>query len=298
MSWTAEQIPDLSGHTAIVTGGNSGIGRYAAAALSAAGASVVLACRNVAAAQEVARELTGTVRVEALDLASLASVRDFADRWSGPLDLLVNNAGVMTPPRRRETDDGFELQFGTNHLGHFALTGLLLPALLESENPRVTTVSSLAHTGGDHHVLEGNAEGKYSAQKAYSQSKLANLLFARELARRAAAAGSPLVSTAAHPGVSATNLFAAPDGLGALPVLRQVVPLVTRVLFQPAKAGALPILYAATVAEPGSYTGPQRLRESRGPVGPATLSPYAVEQALGEALWDRSEEWTSVRFEL
>lgn len=231
MSWTPDQLPDLTGRTAVVTGANSGIGLRTARALAGAGASVVLACRNVESAQQAANDLTrGSARVEALDLASGASVRDFAGRWTGPLDLLVNNAGVLSPPRYRQTEDGFELQFATNHLGHFALTGRLLPALLESERPRVVTVSSLSHTGGDRGVLEGSLGGKYSASKAYSQSKLANLLFARELQRRATEARSPLVSTAAHPGVSATNLFTSPDGIGGRQLVRHIAPLITRIV--------------------------------------------------------------------
>ncbi|MBP8882485.1 MAG: SDR family NAD(P)-dependent oxidoreductase, partial [Dermatophilaceae bacterium] len=206
MSWTETDLPDLTGVTAIVTGANSGIGLVTARELAGHGARVILACRNLAAAESASFEIVGDTRVEELDLSSLASVRAFAERWEGPLDLLVNNAGVMTPPKYRQTADGFELQFGTNHLGHFALTGLLLPALLagggsSTRAPRVVTVSSIAHFGGNEAVLEGNPEAAYSPQKTYSQSKLANLLFARELQRRATAAGSPLVSTAAHPGV-------------------------------------------------------------------------------------------------
>ncbi len=294
MSWTPDAMPDLTGTTAVVTGANSGIGLITARELAAHGVSVVLACRNVAAGTQAAAGITGDTRVEALDLASQESVRAFAERWSGPLDLLINNAGVMTPPRYRETEDGFELQFGTNHLGHFALTGRLLPVLLESEHPRVVTVSSIAHLGGDRGVLDGNPREGYRPQKTYSQSKLANLLFAQELHRRAAAAGSPLVSAAAHPGVSATNLISSPDGMGALPLVRQIAPLVTRVILQSAEAGARPSLYAATEAASGSYTGPQHFREIRGPVGPARMSSFATDASLAGALWDRSVEWTGV----
>jgi NAD(P)-dependent dehydrogenase (short-subunit alcohol dehydrogenase family) len=296
MSWTLTDLPDLTGTTAMVTGANSGIGLATARALATHGATLVLACRNVAAAEEAARAIPGSTSVEPLDLASLASVRAFAERWAGPLDLLVNNAGVMTPPRYRETADGFELQFGTNHLSHFALTGLLLPALLEAPRPRVATVSSIAHFGGDRGVLDGNPREGYRPQKTYSQSKLANLLFARELHRRATSSGSTLASTAAHPGVSATNLVTSPDGMGALPLVRYVAPFFLRVVLQSAEAGALPTLYAATQAAPGSYTGPQRMGESRGPIGPAKLSSYAADESLGRELWARSEEWTGVEF--
>lgn len=301
MSWTETDLPDLTGVTAIVTGANSGIGLVTARELAGHGARVILACRNLAAAESASFEIVGDTRVEELDLSSLASVRAFAERWEGPLDLLVNNAGVMTPPKYRQTADGFELQFGTNHLGHFALTGLLLPALLAGGGsstlaPRVVTVSSIAHFGGNEAVLEGNPEAAYSPQKTYSQSKLANLLFARELQRRATAAGSPLVSTAAHPGVSVTNLFTSPDGMGSKPLVRRVAPLLMKLVLQSPEAGARPSLYAATEAAPGSYTGPQRFGESRGPIGPAKLSSYAADGHLGEQLWARSEEWTGVTF--
>ena len=288
MSWKPADLPDLTGRTAVVTGANSGIGLHTARELAAHGATVVLACRNVESGQQAAAAMTGATRVERLDLASLASVRDFADRWEGPLDLLVNNAGVMTPPRYRETEDGFELQFGTNHLGHFALTGLLLPALLESSAPRVVTVSSIAHHEGRPSLLEGNPESSYKPQRAYGNSKLANLLFARELHKRAVASSSPLVSTAAHPGVSATELVADPNGMGANRLVRLAAPYVMPILFQSAAAGANPTLYAATAADPGSYTGPQWLRETRGPVGPARLSRYAQDDELALKLWDLS----------
>ena len=185
MSWKPADLPDLTGRTAVVTGANSGIGAPTARELAAHGATVVLACRNVESGRAVAQALAGSPRVVHLDLASLASVRAFAEAWEGPLDLLVNNAGVMTPPRYRETEDGFELQFGTNHLGHFALTARLLPALLDAPAPRVVTVSSIAHHRGDEGVLQGNPEASYRPQRAYGNSKLANLLFARELQRRA-----------------------------------------------------------------------------------------------------------------
>jgi NAD(P)-dependent dehydrogenase (short-subunit alcohol dehydrogenase family) len=294
MSWKPADLPDLSGRIAVVTGANSGIGRHTAHELAAHGAAVVLACRDVVAGREAAADMPGGTRVEALDLASQESVQAFAERWVGPLDLLVNNAGVMTPPRYRQTEDGFELQYGTNHLGHFALTGRLLPALMAADAPRVVTVSSIAHHRGDVTVLDGNPEGSYVPQKAYGNSKLANLLFARELEKRSVAAVSKLTSTAAHPGISATELVADPHGMGANRLVNRAAPYVMPILFQSAAAGAHPTLYAATAAEPGSYTGPQWLRETRGPVGPARLSGFARNDELALRLWELSEQQTGV----
>ena len=242
--------------------------------------------------------MTGSVRIEHLDLASLQSVRDFADRWSGPLDLLVNNAGVMTPPRFRETREHIELQFGTNHLGHFALTVLLLPLLLRSESGRVVTVSSIAHRAGNSKVLYGSPRAGYQPQQAYAQSKLANLLFAMELHRRARKAGVPLASTAAHPGVTATNLVTSTDGLGDLPLVRRFASPLLRLAFQSPEAGALPTLYAATVADSGTFTGPQHFWEMRGPVGPAGMSSAAQDPELAQRLWTLSEKWTGVESRL
>jgi NAD(P)-dependent dehydrogenase (short-subunit alcohol dehydrogenase family) len=299
VSWTPDQIGDLSGTTALVTGANSGIGLVEARELARHGADVVLAVRNTEAGEAAAARIraagvAGTTRVEELDLASQESVHALADRFEGPLDLLVNNAGVMTPPRYRTTSDGFELQFGTNHLGHFALTGLLMPNLLAAPAPRVTTVSSIAHNYGDGAVLEGNPAQGYSPQTAYGRSKLANLLFALELQRRATASGSRLTSTAAHPGVSATNLVASRDGMGSIPVIGTIGQWGVRLLFPSPARGAEAVLYAATVAAPGSYSGPTGLRETRGPVGEAKRSTWAQDEALAAALWERSEELTGV----
>jgi NAD(P)-dependent dehydrogenase (short-subunit alcohol dehydrogenase family) len=305
--WTYDNVPDLTGRTALVTGANSGIGLVEARELARHGADVVMAVRRAEAGEQGAERIRrtgvpGRVVVEELDLASLDSVRALAERLGervdGRLDLLVNNAGVMTPPRYRETADGFELQFGTNHLGHFALTGRLLPLLLAADAPRVTTVSSIAHRRGDAAVLDGSPREGYDPQAAYGQSKLANLLFADELQRRASAAGTSLTSTAAHPGVTGTNLVASPDGMGAIPVVGTVGQWVVRALFPSPEAGAEAVVYAATVAEPGSYTGPTALGESRGPVGPAERSRWAQDSALAEALWERSEELTGVAFDL
>ena len=299
--WTPAQIPDLGGRTAVVTGGNSGIGFHTALELARHGAAVTLACRNTASAEEAASRIRSEVPgaevgVGRLDLSSLASVQQFAEGWDGPLDLLVNNAGVMTPPRYRETEDGFELQFGTNHLGHYALTGRLLPALLQSEAARVVTVSSVAHHAGRDDLLEGNPRSTYSPQRTYGNSKLANILFADELQRQASSRGLALTSVAAHPGVAHTNLVTSEQGLGAIPGVRYVAPLFLKVLFQSAAKGAWGPLYAATEAEPGSYTGPQRLREQRGPVGPARRQRRARDEQLAQKLWALSEERTGVSY--
>lgn len=296
MAWKPAELPDLSGTTAVVTGANSGIGFHTAKQLAGRGAEVVLACRNVKAATQAAARMSGTVRVESLDLASLADVAAFVDRWAGPLDLLVNNAGVMTPPRWAATEDGHELQFGTNHLAHFALTGRLLPALLEAASPRVVTVSSLAHHGGTPAVLEGNPAETYQPMPAYQNSKLANVLFAFEFQRRAAA--TPLVSVACHPGISATGLFSNPEGMGGWKLLRNTAPVFGKVAFQSAAAGANPTLYAAAEGEPGGYYGPQWVAEQRGPVGRAKLSRTARDEQLAARLWEVSEELTGVRFPL
>jgi len=306
MTWTPDELPDLTGTTAVVTGANSGIGFETAFALARHGAAVTLACRNLPAAERAAERMRSShngfdargadVRIAELDLSSLSSVRSFADAWEGPLDLLVNNAGVMAPRTWQGTPDGFELQFGTNHLGHFALTGLLLSALHAGVPPRVVTVSSIAHHRGRADVLDGNPPQTYRAEPAYGNSKLANVLFGAELQRRATAHGSALTSTMAHPGVSATGLFVDPQGMGANRLVRVAAPWVMRVIFQSAAAGAKPSLYAAAVAEPGSYTGPQWLAESRGPVGTARLSTLAQDPALASRLWQVSQDLSGVEY--
>ena len=298
MRWRPSQIGDLSGRTAVVTGANSGIGLVEARTLAEHGAHVVLAVRNLDAGRQAAARITGSTQVEHLDLASQASVRAFAARLDGPIDLLVNNAGVMSPLRRRTTADGYELQFGTNHLGHFALTALLLPALLASPSPRVTTVASIAHHQGDARVVEGNPSDGYDARLSYGRSKLANLLFALELHRRATAAGSRLTSTAAHPGVAATHLVRNRDGIGALWIVRTLAPPLMRLVLPGSEGGAEAVLYAATTAAPGSYSGPQGPGEVRGPVGPAKLSRWARDEGLAQRLWTAGEEATGVHLSL
>jgi NAD(P)-dependent dehydrogenase (short-subunit alcohol dehydrogenase family) len=302
MAWDPSQLPSLTGKTAIVTGANSGIGWYTAAELAKHGADVTLAVRNLElggrAADRIRAVAPGAeIAVRHLDLASLVSVETFADDWHWHLDLLINNAGLMTPRKWKPTQDGFELQFGTNHLGHFALTGRLLSSLLAADAPRVVTVSSLAHRSAKADVLDGNPAGTYRPQPAYAKSKLANLLFARELQRRASEHGTALTSTAAHPGIAATNLVASTQGAGNSRIIRAVAPFVLKALFQSAAAGANPTLYAAVEAEPGSYTGPQLLNGTRGPVGPAKLNLLAQDTALASKLWDLSEKLTGVRYD-
>lgn len=303
MGWTPAQLPDLSGKTAVVTGGNSGIGYHTARHLAAHGARVVLAVRDTEAGKAAAQRMRNSagdaamdVDVAELDLAAMDSIRAFADGWDGPLDMLINNAGVMAPPRRASTQDGFELQFGTNHLGHFVLTGLLLPALGAASPGRVVTVSSVAHFGGTPAVVEANATGPYDSQQTYSNSKLANLLFALQLHRECTDRRLPVSSTAAHPGVSATGLMSDPQGMGANVLMRTVAPVVLRIVTQGADAAARAPLFAATEGEPGSYTGPLWLGETRGPIGPARLSELAQDEKLARRLWQVSEELTGFRY--
>ena len=301
VKWTAGQLRDLSNHTAVVTGGNSGIGWHTCHALAAKGARVVLTSRDVDRGRQAANRIRARVPgahvdLAQLDLASMASVREFGESFAGPLDLLINNAGVMAPPKPARTEDGYELQFGTNHLGHFVLTGLLLPRLVEATAGRVVTVASVAHFGGTEAVLEGNAGPDYHPQRTYSNSKLANLLFALELHRQLTARAMTVTSVAAHPGVSATGLAADPAGMGLNPFLRVVAPVFLRIFTQSAEAGARPTLYAATEASPGSYTGPGRFSETRGPIGEAKRLPLADDEVLARQLWQVSEDMTGLHY--
>jgi len=301
MRWTAEQLPDLSGRSAVVTGANSGIGWHTAFELARHGARVVLACRDVERGKQAADRIrskapTADLEVAELNLASMESVRAFGTGWTDPLDLLVNNAGVMAPPKRTRTQDGYELQFGTNHLGHFVLTGLVLPALLAGNRPRVVTVASIAHKSATAGVLGANGDDPYVPHEAYANSKLANVLFALELQRMAATRGLDLASVAAHPGLAATGLISDPEGAGGTRIGRNIAPAVAKVLAQPAAAGARAVLYAATLAAPGSYTGPQRLHETRGELGAARLSACACDPSLARQLWLTSEAMTGFRY--
>jgi NAD(P)-dependent dehydrogenase (short-subunit alcohol dehydrogenase family) len=298
--WTAADIPDQTGRLAVVTGANSGLGLATSRELARAGADVVMACRNMekgeaAAAEVIAAASGGEVRLEQLDLADLGSVAAFADRISADrVDLLINNAGLMAPPRRL-TADGFESQIGTNHLGHFALTGRLLNRLLAAPEPRVVTVSSQAHRTGKISFSDLQGERHYIRWLAYGQSKLANLMFCFELQRRSAQAGCVLRSMAAHPGYSRTNLqFAAP------PWYEQAIMSVTNVLVgQSAEQGALPSLYAATFPDlpGGSFVGPDGPFESRGYPRVVSAARRAYDERAWGRLWEVSEELTGVRYE-
>src|ERR1700730_18080166 len=284
-------IPDMTGRSVIVTGANSGIGRAAASALAGAGARVVLAVRALEKGQAAAARMPGETEVRRLDLASLASVREFAAAWDGEIDLMINNAGVMAPPLTR-TDEGFELQFGTNHLGHFALTN----RLLDYVTGRVVTVSSTGHRLGSIDFEDLNWERKrYQAWRAYGQSKLANLLFTAELQRRLTAAGSPVLATAAHPGYAATNLQFA-SGHRTFDLIGAVG---NRLLAQDEDGGALPTLYAAVADIPGnSFAGPGGLLEQRGPAKLVGRSSAAKDSEVARRLWAVSEELTGARFPL
>jgi len=289
-TFTAAGIPDQAGRTVVVTGGNSGIGRAAARVLAARGARVVLAVRDPAKGRAAAATMTGDVVVRRLDLADLASVRAFAEKSTDPVDVLINNAGVMIPPLGR-TADGFELQFGINHLGHFALTNLLLPRIRQ----RVVTVSSSGHRAGRIDFDDPNwHRRRYRAFPAYAQSKLANLLFTAELHRRLTEVGSPVLATAAHPGLATTNLLEHQRR-----PLQRLRTAFFKAIGQSDDGGALPTLYAAVADVPGgSYAGPGGLGEIRGAPKLVGRSSAARDEALARRLWTASEELTGVAFPL
>jgi NAD(P)-dependent dehydrogenase (short-subunit alcohol dehydrogenase family) len=301
--WTSAQIPDQQGRTAVITGANSGLGLISARELAQRGAAVVLACRNLEKGALAQREIEAAapqarVELAALDLGSLASVRAFAESFLAShdgLDLLLNNAGVMAPPRR-ETADGFELQLGTNLLGHFALTARLIGAMADRADARVVTLSSNAHKMGRIDFDDLQSERHYRRWSAYGQSKLADLMFALELDRRLRAAGSPIKSVAAHPGYAATNLQTA-----APPLLDRLVMRATNLLLaQSAEIGALAPLYAATVPglEGGSYVGPDGIGEFRGHPHVVSPSRAARDERVAAQLWSVAEELTGEHFQL
>ncbi|WP_068272647.1 oxidoreductase [Aldersonia kunmingensis] len=288
--WTASDIPPQNGRTFIVTGANSGLGEVTARELAKAGAAVVLACRNTDKAAAVAESIGPNATVAQLDLADLASVRSFAESVDR-VDVLVNNAGLMAVPQRK-TADGFEMQFGTNHLGHFALTGLLLPKVTD----RVVTVSSGAHRAGNISIDDPNWEKrKYERWSAYGQSKLANLMFARELQRRLSRAGSKVTSYSAHPGYAATNLQSHTES-----IFDPLMAVGNKIFGQSAEMGALSQLFAATSpdAEGGEFYGPKNFFGTRGYPAKSASSGRSKDTAMAAQLWELSERLTGVTYQL
>ncbi|MEU9782764.1 oxidoreductase [Streptomyces phaeochromogenes] len=303
--WNAHDIPDQSGRTVVVTGANSGIGYVTARELARRGARVVLACRSESrgteAAERVAVEVPGSeAEFAPLDLGDLDSVREFAAAYVRKyerLDLLVDNAGVMALPQGR-TADGFETQFGVNHLGHFALTGLLLPALLATPGARVVSVSSFVHALANIDIDDLNSERKYGRWTSYGRSKTANLLFVHELARRLAAIGSDVVAAAAHPGYAATNLMTVAPRMRGRKGSERFMEIGSRFVAQSAEAGALPTLYAATApgVRPDSFTGPSILG-LRGSPAKSRRARWTLNDRAGQRLWEESERMTGVTYD-
>ena len=303
--WSTADIPPLNGKTAVITGATGGLGYETALALAGAGANVVLTGRNEAKGRQALQTIRGQfpnaeIAYETLDLANLASVAEFATRYAAAhasLDLLVNNAGVMALPRRQLTSDGFEMQFGINYLGHYALTAHLLPVLRKGDQPRVVNLSSLAHRSGAINFGDLQSARSYSSWKAYCQSKLAMLMFALELQRRSDAAGWGLMSNAAHPGFARTDLIA--NGPGASGLLWHVSRLLQPYVSNSAADGALPTLFAATSpqAKAGGYYGPNGFYEIKGPPVPAKIMLRAKDATAAARLWDVSAALTGVSFE-
>ena len=294
--WTTDNIPDLSGKVAIVTGSNVGIGFEAAKELAKKNATVVMACRNLEKGDEAAAKTilstNSSLKLEVmkLDLSSLKSVKDFADEFTKKydrLDLLINNAGVMMPPYSK-TEDGFELQFGTNHLGHFALTGHLLPMILKTDGSRIVNVSSMAHNWGEIYFDDLNFEKKYNKRRAYGQSKIANLYFTYELQRKFAAIGSTSISTAAHPGWTATELQRH----------NKLFEFFNPFFAQKPMMGALPTLRAAVdpEAKGGDYYGPKGFKEIWGYPIKVKSNEISHDKNIASRLWEVSEELTGVKF--
>jgi NAD(P)-dependent dehydrogenase (short-subunit alcohol dehydrogenase family) len=303
--WTADDMPELSGQTIIVTGGNSGIGYEAALQFARRHAHVILACRNVEKANSAANQILASspdakAEVMELDLSSLESIRRFADAFHNShrsLNALINNAGVMAIPYRR-TDDGFEMQFGTNHLGHFALTGLLLDALLACEGARVVNVASGAHRMGRIRFDDLQSQHGYYKWLAYGQSKLANLLFTFELQRRADATGTKLLAVACHPGYAATNLQGAGPRMQGSSGMESFWKMMNSTFAQSSAMGALPTLYAATSPEVrgGDYIGPDGFAEMWGNPTTVKCSNAAKDAAVAARLWEISEQLTKVSY--
>ncbi len=299
--WRPARLPDLAGKTYVITGGNSGIGLEAARMLGKAGADLVLACRSTdkaeAARQDLSRDVSGSIDVVELDLSDLASVRAAAEAVGAgrtKIDGLINNAGIMqTPPSK--TKDGFELQFGTNHLGHFLWTSLLIDRV-EAAEGRVVVVSSIAHKYGRLHFDDLMLTSGYTPSRAYFQSKLANLVFAFELDRRLKAAGCKAIAIACHPGYSGTNL----QSTGPRGFLNLLYKALNPLLSQSAEAGAIPTVLAAAGPEArrGAYYGPQKMSEARGPVGDALVEDRALDEAAAKRLWSVSEELVGEPFRM
>jgi NAD(P)-dependent dehydrogenase (short-subunit alcohol dehydrogenase family) len=296
-NWSEADIPDQSGRTVLITGANSGLGLRSAKVLAGMGARVLMGCRSAERGRAAVAQVGRNAELVELDLADLASVRKAAaevrDRTGDKLDILMNNAGVMGTPFTR-TADGFELQFGTNHLGHAALTWLLMPAVRDG---RVVTLSSIAARGGGFSLADPNFEHRrYSMSAAYSQSKLANLIFMTELDRRARAAGLGLVSVAAHPGMTDTNLVANSMRLRGIPALTAILSWGSRVVCQSVERGTLSQLYAATAPDVrgGEYIGPQWTLELWGPPGRIQARTAALNPENGRRLWDLTAELTGV----
>lgn len=304
--WTTADMPEMAGRVAIITGGNSGIGFEVARALAAKKAQVILAVRDndkgSRAVHQILKENPRSVAaMRCLDLANLESIREFAKNFQrdfNRLDLLINNAGVMALPRRT-TLDGFEMQFGTNHLGHFALTGLLLSSLLNTPGSRVVTVSSRLHEYGQIDFDDLMGEQSYDKNQAYSQSKLANLLFAYELQRRLEAAEAPTISLAAHPGYAATNLQTAGPEMEGSQVGTLVMRTANALFAQSAAMGALPVLYAAVNPElqGGEYVGPDGFKGMRGHPQQSTSSPASYDEDAAGRLWEVSAQLTGVHYQ-
>lgn len=305
--WVRENLPDLSGRRAIVTGANSGLGLEATRLLAAQGAQVTMAVRNSARGATAAHSIRAAVpgaqlEVRPLDLADLDSIRQFASAFHASrdrLDILLNNAGVMAIPRR-ETSSGFEMQFGANHLGHFALTGLLLPMLQSNPTARIVTVSSGVHVAGSINFADPHGRRRYNSWLAYAQSKLANLLFAYELQRRLEYACSPALSVAAHPGYAATNLQAVGPAMTGSRGSQALMWIANRTFAQSAAMGALPLVYAAASADVqgGDYYGPGSLLGLRGLPVKSRSSRRSYDRTLAEQLWAVSEELTGVTYDL
>jgi NAD(P)-dependent dehydrogenase (short-subunit alcohol dehydrogenase family) len=302
--WTTNDIPDQTGKLVLITGATGGLGYETALALAGKGAEIVLTGRSDNKGAEALARIRAIypgalVSYETLDLASLKSVADFAARFSAAhdhLDVLVNNGGVMMPPRRQTTADGFELQFGTNYLSHFALTAALLPPLTAAKAPRVVNVSSGVHNMGQINFDDLQGEQGYAPMKYYSQSKLANLMFALELQRRSDADGWRLMSTAAHPGWATTGLMA--NGPGTDSLMFRMSRVVAPMLAGTPRSGALPQLYAATDprAKKGAYYGPSGLLELKGPPGKVGMAGKAKDLAVAARLWTISEQLTGVHY--